>query len=133
MGETEIKFFKIKKELYFGFSSERSDIGVVNIASKEKALLDILYFSSNEHYLGLVWEKLKEFKSDFDFSSLKKYSQKFGVEMTRKVGFLLDKLGIDADDLMVNFKRKSDYGRLTKNSKTFNSKWRIYFDDTIIN
>ena len=42
--DTDIRFFRIKKNLYFGFSEERSDIGLVNIASKEKALLDILYF-----------------------------------------------------------------------------------------
>jgi predicted transcriptional regulator of viral defense system len=129
---TEIKFFNIKKGLYFGFAQEKSDIGLVNIAEKEKAILDILYFRSNDYYVSLVWEKLKEHKDDIDFDLLKKHARKFNMTIVRQVGFLLDRLGINTEDLESIVKGNTGYGRMTKKSRDFNSKWRLYFDHTII-
>lgn len=130
--DTEIRFFHIKKELYFGFSEERSDIGLVNIASKEKALLDILYFRSNTYYANLVWEKLKENKDTINMSLLKEYAAKFTFDVIRQTGFFLDRLNIDADDLIKLVKNKGGYSRMTENSKEFNSKWRLYFESSVI-
>lgn len=130
--DTEIKFFKIKKPLYFGFVSERSDIGLVNIARKEKAILDILYFSSSEYYVSLIWEKLKEYKGDFDFDLLKQYAVKFGIDMVRKIGFLTDRINIRNDDLLKVIKGKTSYAKFTKESKIFDAKWRLYFDRKLI-
>ena len=129
---TLIKFFNIKKSLYFGFSQERSDIGLVNIAEKEKAILDILYFRSDEYYMSLIWEKLKEHKDDLDFDVLKKYARKFNLTVIRRVGFFLDRLGIDTGDLAGMVKGNTGYGRMTKLSRDFNAKWRLYFDRTVI-
>lgn len=130
---TEIKFFKIKKELYFGFSRERSDIGMVNIAVKEKAVLDILYFRSNTYYVSLIWEMLKEYKDNFDFNLLKRYVKKFGLDIIRQVGFFLDRIGVDTQDLARLVVAKNSYSRMTKESRKFDSKWRLYFDDKLIN
>ncbi len=130
--DTEIKFFKIKKSLYFGFTSERSDIGLVNIARKEKAILDILYFSSNEYHVSLIWEKLKEYKEDFDVDLLTQYAIKFGIDMARKIGFFTDRLNIPNDELLKVIKGKTSYAKFTRDSRTFDSKWRIYFDLKLI-
>lgn len=81
--DTRIRFFKIKKALYFGFIEEGSDIGLVNIAQKEKAFLDILYFRSNRYYASLVWEKLREYKSRIDFDLLKQYALRFNQDVIR--------------------------------------------------
>ena len=129
---TEIKFFQIKKSLYFGFTSERSDIGSVNIARKEKAILDILYFSFSAYHVSLIWEKLKEHKEDFDFGILQQYAIKFGIDMSRKIGFLLDKLDVQTDNLLKAIKGKTSYAKFTKDSHVFNSKWRLYFDPKLI-
>ena len=130
--DTEIRFFKIKKKLYFGFSQERSDIGLVNIAKKEKAILDILYFRSNTYYASLIWEKLKEYKSDFDFNLMKQHVRHFSLDVIRQIGFFLDLLGVDTKDLIEIVKDKTSYSRMTKESHSFNSKWRLYFDNSII-
>lgn len=129
---TAIKFFKIKEELYFGFSEERSDIGFVNIARKEKALLDILYFRSNQYYASLVWEKLTQHKRTMDFDLLKQYTKKFSLDVIRQIGFFLDHLGIETNDLAKLLHRKTSYSKMTKTSKDFNAKWRLYFDNNII-
>jgi len=130
--DTEIRFFRIKKKLYFGFQEERSDIGLVNIAEKEKAVLDILYFRSNAYYAGLVWETLKEHKNDFDFILLKRYAKKFNFDVIRQIGFFLDRLSIETKDLLEAIKGKTSYSRMTRDSRKFDSRWRLYFDDSVI-
>jgi hypothetical protein len=106
-------------------------MGLVNIAQKEKALLDILYFRSNQYYSNLVWEKLSEHKKAIDFDLLKKYAAKFNLDVVRQVGFFLDLLGIETSELKSIVAGKTGYSRMTKNSKDFNAKWRLYYDDRI--
>ncbi len=130
--DSQIRFFKIKKELFFGFSKEKSDIGLVNIARKEKAILDILYFRSTSHYAGLVWEKLNDYKQKIDFNLLKKYAVKFNLDVIRQIGFFLDRLNLDTSDLEKPVKGKLSYSKMTKNSKEFSAKWRLYFEHSII-
>lgn len=130
--DTEIKFYKIKKELYFGYKEVRSDIGLVNIAEKEKAILDILYFRSDVYHASLVWEKLKEYKRHFDFDLLKQYTKKFTLDIVRQIGFFLDELEVNTTDLMKLVKRKNSYSKMSKEAKQFNSKWRLYIDNSII-
>lgn len=130
--DTDMRFFRIDKKLYFGFTREMSDIGLVNIAQKEKALLDILYFRSNQYCASLVWEKLVEYKRNIDFSLLKQYTKKFSLNVIRQVGFFLDRLGLDTGDLIKIVSAKTSYSRMTKDSKDFNAKWRLYFDHNIV-
>jgi predicted transcriptional regulator of viral defense system len=130
--DADVRFFKIKKELYFGFTQERSDIGLVNIAQKEKALLDILYFRSNQYYSSLIWEKLSVYKRTMDFNLLKQYARKFNLDVIRQVGFFLDLLGVDTRDLLKMVSGKTSYSRMTKESKVFNAKWRLYIDHSIV-
>lgn len=130
--EMQIKFFKIQKELYFGFSEERADMGLVNIAEKEKALLDILYFSSSQYYASLVWEKLKSHRDIIDFELLKKYALKFNLTVVRRIGFFLDRLEIGTEDLQKTVFGKKSYSKITNRSKKFNAKWRLYVEDSIV-
>ncbi len=130
--DTQVRFFKIKKELFFGFSKERSDIGLVNIAQKEKAILDMLYFRSTSHYASLVWGKLNDYKQKIDFNLLKKYAAKFTLDVIRQIGFFLDRINIDTSDLEKLVKGKLGYSKMTKNAKEFSSKWRLYFEHSVI-
>lgn len=128
----EVRFFKIKKKYYFGFSGERSDIGLVNIAHKEKALLDMLYFRSNAHYASLVWEKLNDYKQKIDFNLLKKYAAKFNLDVARQAGFFIDRLGLDASELEKIVKGRLSYSKMTNDSREFSAKWRLYFEHSIV-
>jgi predicted transcriptional regulator of viral defense system len=128
----QIRFFTIRKDLYFGFVQARCDAGLVNVATKEKALLDILYFRSGLYAAALVWEKLKEHKGDVDFNKVKEFAVKFGIGMVRKIGFFLDSLGVDTTDLAGVVSGKTGYAKMSKESKIFNAKWRVYYDDKLI-
>jgi hypothetical protein len=104
----------------------------VNYAHKEKALLDILYFRSNAYYASLVWEKLNYYRRMIDLDLLKKYAKKFNLDVIRQIGFFMDRLGIDTTDLREKVKNKTSYSRMTKESKKFDPRWRLYFDDSFI-
>ncbi len=129
---TKIDFLKIKKKLYFGFSSERIESDFVNIADIEKVILDMLYFRKNSYNVSIIWEKLNEYKRDFDFKKLIKYAKRFNDSIVRQIGFLLDKLGVETEDLYQIIKGKNSYSIMTHDSNQFNSRWRLYYDHKII-
>lgn len=130
--ETTYTFSKIKQELYFGFVQEIVNGHQVNIAEKEKAILDMLYFRSSAYAVSLVLEKLQTYQEEFDFEKLKAYSTRYSLGMVRKVGFLLDHLGVDTADLMTAEVKKNSYNRLTQEAEQFNAKWRLYYDSHLI-
>jgi len=51
----------------------------------------------------------------------------------RKLGFILDKIHIDSAKLYKSVKKHQSYSRFTKESKKFNAKWRLYYDDKLLN
>ncbi|NQT67413.1 MAG: hypothetical protein HQ569_07555 [Actinobacteria bacterium] len=129
---TIINFLKIKKKFYFGFSRERIESDFVNVANMEKAILDMLYFRKNSYNISLIWEKLTEHRSDFDFKKLIDYTKRFNDTIVRQVGFLLDRLGVETEDLYKIVNGKKSYSKMTNDSKQFSSKWRLYYDHKII-
>ncbi len=126
------KFIKVAKKYYFGFTRIRQDGKMINMATKEKALLDYLYLDRSFYSASLVYEKIKEHKKEIDFIKLREYALKYGISIQRKLGLLLDQIGINADELLRNSKMRKGYSQFTKESKIFNAKWRIYYDDRII-
>lgn len=126
---TTYAFSKIKKDLYFGFTEEVFGSYKAQIAEKEKALLDMLYFRNSTHIVNLVLEKLREYQHRLDLSKLKTYAQNYGVGMERMIGFLLDQINVDTIDLLTRVKRKhNSYYKLTRQSTLFDAKWRLYYD-----
>jgi predicted transcriptional regulator of viral defense system len=130
--QTTYTFSSIKEDLYFGFTRESVNNQKVNVAEKEKAILDILYFRSSDYAISLVIEKFKEYQDQFDFKKLKDYSVRFSLGMARKIGFLLDQLGVDTTDLFFNQVKKNSYSKLTKDADQFNAKWRLYYDPHLV-
>lgn len=127
-----IRFFRIKKELYFGFTQQRLVNGLVNISDREKAILDMLYFRVGSYNITLIVEKLKEYKQAINFVRMKEYAVKYGVGFVRKVGFLLDQLSVDTVDLHSQLTGKNGYAKFSADSNKFNAKWRVYFNDKFI-
>lgn len=130
--QTTYTFAKVKRELYFGFTQEAINGQPVKIAEPEKTILDILYFRTSTYAVSLVVEKLQTYQEDLDFDKLKGYTLRYSLGIVRKVGFLLDHLGIDTAELMRAEVRKSSYNRLTQEADQFNAKWRLYYDPHLI-
>lgn len=98
------------------------------VSELEKAILDYLYFRADTYSIDLVLEKLKENKSDFDFEKMQDYALKYSLTVKRRLGFLLDLIGIEASRLLKEVKKHSGYSKLTEKSNKFNAKWRIYYE-----
>lgn len=129
---TSYRFFHIKKELYFGFAQVHMDGMMVNMAEKEKTLLDMLYFRSNTATVSIVLEKLREYQSDIDIKKFKDYAKRYSLSMVRKVGFLLDRLNIETDDLYASSNiKKNSYSKMTAGADMFDAKWRFYYDSNL--
>lgn len=128
----EFRFAKVSKKYYFGFIQIRYDGKLINMATKEKALLDYLYLDKSFYAANLVFEKIKNYQHEIDFEKLQNYALKSGISMQRKIGLLLDQINIDSSKLLESVKMHQGFSRFTKESKIFNSKWRLYYDDRII-
>jgi predicted transcriptional regulator of viral defense system len=122
------RYFKINKKLFFGFKTENLEGYYIKIAELEKVILDYLYFKNDTYSIDLLLEKLRKAKSMLDFKKLFSYVQKFPTSTKRKLGFMLDLLGIDTEELYKTIGKKG-FSMLTPNSKKFSAKWRLYYED----
>lgn len=132
--ETEFRFFRVKEKLFFGFAKERANGKIVNIAEKEKIILDYLSIRRNAATISLVFEKLNEHKATFDFSKMIEYAKAYNLTIQRNLGFLLDAAGVSTDALHeITRKNMTGFSKMHGNAKTFNAKWRLYYDPGVIN
>lgn len=129
--EHKYQYLKIKKDLYFGFKTEPLEGYYIKVADLEKAILDYLYFRSDTYSIDLLIEKMQVVKDRLDFKRLFNYAEKFPQTTKRKLGFILDLLRIDTTQLH-DLVRGRGYSKLTRNSKKFNARWRIYYEDRFI-
>jgi predicted transcriptional regulator of viral defense system len=126
---TEFRFFRVKEKLFFGFAQERADGRIVNIAEREKIILDYLSLRRNAATVSLVFEKLKEHKNAFDFSKMINYAKAYNLTTQRNLGFLLDAVGVSTDALHeIARKKMTGFSKMHRTARTFNAKWRLYYD-----
>lgn len=122
------RYLKINKKLYFGFKTENIEGFYAKVAELEKVVCDYLYFKNDTYSMDLLLEKLQKARDRIDFKKLFAYVEKFPEATKRKLGFILDVLKIDTDELLRNTDTKG-YSRLTPRSRIFNAKWRLYYED----
>lgn len=125
------RYLKVNKKLYFGFKTENIEGYYIKVAELEKVILDYLYFKNDTYSIDLLIEKLQKTKDKLDLNKLFNYAQKFPETTKRKLGFILDLLKVDTTRLHNSVKTKG-YSRLTSNSKKFNAKWRLYYEDRFV-
>lgn len=129
----EFRFFRLNEKLFFGFTQERAGGKIVNIAEKEKIVLDYLSLKRNAATVSLVVEKLKEHKAKFDFAKMIEYAKTYNLTVQRNLGFLLDTVGVSTDALyQTASKKKVGFSKMNRNAETFNAKWRLYYDAGVI-
>lgn len=126
--ENTYRYLKINKKLYFGFKTENIEGYYAKVADLEKVILDYIYFKNDTYSIDLLLEKLRKARDRIDLKKLVTYARKFPETTKRKLGFILDVLKIDTEELhkIVGVK---GYSKLTSHSKKFNAKWRLYYED----
>lgn len=126
-------YIKSKKELFNDFKEYNIDGQLVKIADKEKAILDILEYKREFYSVDLVMEKLRDYLNDIDIKKLISISKKYSLTTKRILGFILDFLSINSEDLYEDVRRNKNHSFMTSNSKNFNAKWRLYIEDYFLN
>jgi len=125
------RYAKVKRDMYFGFTEKIVNGKKVRLAEAEKALIDYLYLDKSFASINLFFEKLKDHTKELDLQKLQKYAARSGFAVTRKVGFMLDQLNLDSTLLHLTVQKNRGVSRCTVDSKLFNAKWRLYYDDRI--
>lgn len=123
------RFIKTKSDLFYGWEDRRVENYLVKIATPEKALLDMLAFRRSAYSVDLVLEKFKEHKDDFNYKRFDEFLQKQSLTVQRISGFLFDLADIDSSPLHDLVKHKKTSSLMTAESKKFNAKWRLYYED----
>jgi predicted transcriptional regulator of viral defense system len=125
--ETTYEYVKVKKEQYFGFNLEKVDGGNARIATKERALLDLLEYKRSINTVSLVLEKLIEHNSEINTQLLMEYVLSYSQTTIKILGLLLDLAKIDSKKLEKYVKRNST-SKMLNTSDKFSNKWRLYYN-----
>jgi len=130
------KFIKILENRMYGIEKIKVKDEEVNISSKERTLIDLIYF--NKPVGGIIGAS-KIFKeiinnNKCDTKKLVEYAACFPHIKTRKrIGLILDDAGISENILKPLLKsiEKTSIGSLSGSRKgTLNKKWRIIINDS---
>jgi len=121
-----IRFIKLNPKLIFGFKKVKKGNSFIFLAELEKAIIDSLYLP---RYCPMseVFSALK----DADIERALEFASKLQIEaVNRRLGYMLDLLGIKAD---LKIKSKTPY-KLNPAIKTlgfFDSRWRLYVNEVL--
>ncbi|KKP80384.1 MAG: hypothetical protein A2271_04885 [Candidatus Moranbacteria bacterium RIFOXYA12_FULL_35_19] len=121
------EFITTNKNNFYGWNEFELDGCLVKIATVEKTILDILNFKRTLSTVDLVLEKLKNYRDSIDIAKFNEFSKKQSITVQRILGFLLDKADIDSSYLHNSTKGKTSNSYMTKDSKLFSAKWRLYY------
>ncbi len=123
------KFVRVSKRKFFGFEKIKISDAEINIADKEKAIIDSL---DREEYAGSIIEILKALhnnKEQFDFDKMIDYALKMeNHSLARRLGFLLDIVKQDTKNLeekIGKFRCVYLSNSLPKKKYGISRKWRL--------
>jgi predicted transcriptional regulator of viral defense system len=122
----------VKPDIYFGYHTISLQKRTLQIADAEKALLDYLYVEPNFINPELFLEPIKKHLDAIDLEKLQQYALLFSETVRRKAGFLLDHLQINTSQLYASVKPSLGHAKLTKESTLFNAKWRLYYENKVL-
>jgi len=123
-------FIKAKQEFFYGWESHIIDNIDVKIATREKALIDLIQFHRNRYAVDLVLEKLTDLRGELDIKIFTNLILRSNVATQRVMGFLFDLARIDSNILQDELKHKHGTSRITASNKNlYSSKWNLYYDD----
>jgi len=128
---TDYLYIKVKEDKYFGFIKKRIDNTDVKIATKERALLDLIEYQRSAYSVSLVIEKLSNYKEEFSVKKLEQYLKNYSQTTIKTMGLIFDFLKINSNNIKKLIASATSTHRLLKTSNKFSSKWRIYYDSIL--
>lgn len=121
------RFIKTSAKNYYGWEETLVDGQMVKIATLEKAILDMIRSQRSIHTLDVVREKLIEYKNNFDFAKLNKFTLDQSITVRKILGFLLDQAGLDSVAIHNSLRNVKGASRMTRDSQLYSAKWHLYY------
>lgn len=126
------RFVKTTKQYFFGFEAHMLDGQLAQIATVEKALIDMIQFHRSDYATDRVLEILVEQWDELDQSRLIDYLLRANLTTQRTFGLLFDQLHLTYDRKLEERARSSTSdSRLTATAQNYSAKWRLYYDPAI--
>ena len=120
----KIKFVTIKKDKFFGFKNILVNNHPVNIAEKEKVIIDSLDFPRNCGGIVEVIKAIDSGKEELDFRKLEDYAKKMKNQaVINRLGYILGLLNIKNN--LIPGKHYVFLDPLLKKKLSYNAKWKI--------
>ncbi len=120
----KIKFVTINKNKFFGFKSILINNHQINIAEKEKVIIDCLDFPRNCGGIIEVVKAIDYGRDELDFQKLENYAKKMNKSaIINRLGYILELLNLKTNLIPGNHYVFLD--PLIKNKISYNSKWKI--------
>ena len=120
----KIKFVTIKENKFFGFKKSLVNNHPVNIAEKEKVIVDCLDLPRNCGGVIEIIKTIDSAKEELDFRKLEDYAKKMkNHAVINRLGYILELLNIET-----KLKPSKHYvflDPLLKNKISYNTKWKI--------
>lgn len=128
LGSVCYRFVKTKQALFFGWQQHTIDNQIAQIATAEKALVDMVQFRQGTYAIDVVMEKLREYKDSLDQRQLFDYISRSSKTTLKVYGLIFDLLDQDTSELYQLVKGNKSTHRVSEESGRFNAKWRLYYD-----
>lgn len=126
-------FVRTAPKFFFGYEQHVVDGQTAQIATKEKALIDMVQLHRTQHTGDRVAEILADSAHQLDLSQLEAHLRRANLTTQRIFGWLFDTLSIPYDPaLAVRASASSASSRFTASSTAYDPKWRLYYDQSII-
>lgn len=130
INSTFINFHKVTGKLFFGFKKEKIKNTTFFISSKEKTIIDCVYFSSKV-YLSEVNDFIKKNKNDLNIQLLQEYLQKINSStLNKRAGYLLELHGIYIRNLQIDAKVIKLNKNISKEG-IINKKWNVLINEAL--
>ncbi len=120
------EYVKIAEDKYFGYEQYKVDGGIARIATKERAILDIIEHKRSITSLSQIQNIIKNNLSDFDLDKFNSYIKSYSQLTAKTLGLLLDFNNVDTKKINSLINKKST-SRMSKKADKFNNKWRLYY------
>ncbi len=125
-------YVKTTAKSFYGWQEHAIDGQLVKMATPEKALIDMIQLHRTEYSTDVVREKLADYQGDLDWPTLYAYLARANLTTQRIFGWLLDSLHLDSSPLQIKAHQSPMVSKLTAHSATYNPKWRLYYEPTLI-
>ena len=124
----QYRFIKTQEKFFIGWEQVEIENMSARIASAEKALVDLIHFRTGKYVVDLVIEKLQTHEKDLNIENLIHFASLASQKTMKIFGLVFDLLEWDSQELLQLLMGTRSTHWISSNDKTFNAKWRLYYD-----